>query len=134
MCFIISAVGILTFLTLNVLNNTMKMQKTLIFQHFSISPIHFNVKNKMASSRQADGEYLPCISVHNYITNTKTMYGYSSSALRISTFPLEEYVHGCSFLTSIDCNTTITNEYMEKLRTYNFRCPLISGLGSTERN
>ena len=33
-------------LTLNVLNNTMKMQKTLIFQHFSISPIHFNVKNK----------------------------------------------------------------------------------------
>ena len=31
MCFIISAVGILTFLTLNLLNNTMKTRKTLIF-------------------------------------------------------------------------------------------------------
>ena len=82
----------------------------------------------MASSRQADGEYLPCISVHNYITNTKTIYSYSSSALRILTFPLKEGVRGCSFLTSIDCNTKITKEYTEKLWTYNFRCPLISGL------
>ena len=74
----------------------------------------------MASSRRADGEYLPCIAVHNYITNTKTIYSYSSFALCILTFPLEEGVRGCYFLTSIDCNTKITNEYMEKLRTYNF--------------
>ena len=86
----------------------------------------------MASSRQADGEYLPCISVHNYITNTKTIYSYSSSALRILTFSLEEGVRGCSFLTSIYCNTKITNEYTEKLRMYNFWCPLISGLGALQ--
>ena len=97
------------------INTTMKTPKTLVFQLFHIS---FRCKSQEKWRLQGcvDGHHLPCINVHNFITNMKPINIYAGSALCILTFPLEEGVCSCSFLSTIDNSTKFLHVYTEKLR------------------
>ena len=43
----------------------------------------------------------------------KPIYSYAGSAVRILTFPLEEGVRSCSFLSTIDNSTKFSSAYTE---------------------